>query len=80
MTHNFFIEEGQILANMAKLADTPIVIIHGRYDMVCPVSGAWKLHEACADSELIIVPDAGHSGSEYAAETIKATDVFSRIL
>ena len=64
-THYFlnrcFIEDNQILENCNKIRHIPNYIIHGRYDMVCPLQTAWKLHQQCSASELMIVRDAGHS-------------------
>ncbi len=39
-------------------------MVHGRFDTICRLSVAYKLHKAWLKSELIIVPDAGHSGTE----------------
>lgn len=67
-THYFsndcFIEDNQILNNIKKIRHLPIFLIHGRYDMICPLENAWTLHSACPASELIIVRDAGHSLNE----------------
>lgn len=59
-----FIEPNQIIANADKLAGIPGVIVHGRYDVVCPLDNAIALHEVWPDSELHIVRDAGHSSHE----------------
>ncbi len=56
-----FIEDNAILDNIKKIRHLPLFIIHGRYDMVCPLVNAWKLHQACPASELFVVRDAGHS-------------------
>jgi len=55
------------------------VIVQGRYDMVCPVESAWELHERWPESELCIVPDAGHSAYEpgIVHELVSATDRFA---
>lgn len=67
-THFFmnkgFIEENQILQNMESIKDIPGLIVHGRYDMVCPLNNALALHQQWPASELHIVRDAGHSASE----------------
>ncbi|MDA0687401.1 MAG: prolyl aminopeptidase [Proteobacteria bacterium] len=67
-THYFmnkgFIEENQILKNMDAVKDIPGTIIHGRYDIVCPLDNAYLLHHHWPASELHIVRDAGHSASE----------------
>lgn len=67
-THYFmnkgFIEENQILRNMDAIKDIPGTIVHGRYDMVCPLDNAYLLNHHWPASELHIVRDAGHSASE----------------
>ena len=59
-----FISEDQILKNIDKISNIPGIIVHGRYDMVCPLDNAWSLHRSWPVSELHIVRDAGHSGGE----------------
>ncbi|EHQ51333.1 proline iminopeptidase [Ectothiorhodospira sp. PHS-1] len=62
--HQAFLAPGQLLRDAHRLAEIPGYIIHGRYDVVCPVDQAWALHRAWPGAELTIVPDAGHSASE----------------
>jgi len=71
-----FIQPNQILANMDSISDIPATIIHGRYDMVCPIDNAFSLHEKWANSELHIIRDAGHASREPSIldALIKATD------
>ncbi len=54
------------------------MIVHGRYDVVCPVANAWELHAAWPGSELHIVPDAGHAMAEPGTthHLLEATDRF----
>jgi proline iminopeptidase len=59
-----FLEPDQILGQAEKLRDIPGVIVHGRYDVVCPVEQAWALHRAWPESRLQIIADAGHSATE----------------
>lgn len=59
-----YIEENHILENMHRIKDIPGRIVHGRYDMVCPLENALTLHRQWPVSELHIVRDAGHSASE----------------
>ena len=56
--------DNQILEDVYKIRHIPCEIIHGRYDVVCPVENAWDLHKAWPESHLHIVPDAGHSAKE----------------
>lgn len=85
-THYFlnkgFIKDNQILNNMDALQDIPGRIIHGRYDMVCPLDNALALHQHWPASELQIVRDAGHSASEpgIVDALIRATRDIARTL
>jgi proline iminopeptidase len=42
----------------------PGVIVHGRYDVICPLDNAWELHQNWPNSELQVIRDAGHAASE----------------
>jgi proline iminopeptidase len=45
------------------LSGIPGTVVHGRYDMVCPIQSAWEL--AClAGRPPEIIPGAGHSAAE----------------
>ena len=59
-----FLEEDQLLRDMHKIAHIPGVIVHGRYDVICPLDNAWALHQAWPNSELLIIRDAGHAAGE----------------
>ena len=74
-----FMPEGQLLADVDRIRQIPGVIVQGRYDVVCPMESAWDLHRAWPESELVIVPDAGHSAREpgIAAALVAATDHFA---
>lgn len=67
-THYFvndcFISENQVLINADKLEGIPGIIVHGRYDVVCPLDNAFALHRVWHDSQLNIIRDAGHSARE----------------
>ena len=59
-----FVKENQILNNLSKIEHIPAKIIHGRYDMVCPLDNAVVLHERWPAAELYIIREAGHSAAE----------------
>ena len=46
------------------IKDIPVVIIQGRYDMICPPVTADLVHRSLPLSKLIIIKDAGHAMSE----------------
>lgn len=59
-----FLEPDQIIENAHLLKEIPGYIVHGRYDVICPVQQAWDLHKAWPEAELSIIADAGHAVSE----------------
>lgn len=75
-----FMKPDQLLANAGCLADIPGVVVHGRYDLVCPLEQAWLLHQAWPQSRLEIIQDAGHSATEpgIVDALVTATDQFAR--
>lgn len=85
--NNGFLREAQLLENISTIAHVPAVIVHGRYDVVCPVANTWDLHRAwtaaCNDGqpgpELHIIPDAGHASFEPGIRDrlVRATDAFA---
>ncbi|MCU1717869.1 prolyl aminopeptidase [Pseudomonas sp. 5P_3.1_Bac2] len=77
-----FLEPDQLLRDMPKIAHLPGVIVHGRYDVICPLDNAWALHKAWPNSELQIVRDAGHVASEpgNTDALVRATDAMARRL
>ncbi len=52
------------------------MIVHGRYDVVCPVENAWALHKRLPKAKLEIIADAGHAAAEpgIVDALVKATD------
>ncbi|MEH6617779.1 MAG: prolyl aminopeptidase, partial [Porticoccus sp.] len=71
-----FLEDDEIIARADLLQDIPGVIIHGRYDMVCPIGQAFDLHRAWPGAVLNVIRDAGHASSEPGtlAALVQATD------
>ncbi|AZR40377.1 prolyl aminopeptidase [Marinobacter salarius] len=64
--NNAFLDDNQIVRDAALLKDIPGIIVHGRYDMVCPLDNALALSQAWPEADLRIIRDAGHSASEPA--------------
>jgi len=62
--HDSFLEPDQILRDSERLGEIPGIIVHGRYDMVCPIENAFALQRAWPASRLDTVPDAGHAATE----------------
>ena len=56
-----FLEANQLINNAHRLGDIPGYIVHGRYDLICPLEQAWALHSAWPSAHLRIPGDAGHA-------------------
>ena len=79
--HESFIEPNQILNNASIIKDLPITIIHGRYDMVCPVNQAIELANQLPQANLIIANQSGHSAfePEITKALVIATDEYCEL-
>ena len=80
--NNGFMEDNQLLKNADRIKNIPGYIIHGRYDMICPIQQAFDLHNAWPISELFVVQGAGHSAGEpgISSALIKAgNDMFKKL-
>lgn len=77
--HNCWLEPGQLLRDAHRLQGIPGAIVHGRYDMPCPLRTAFDLHRAWPEAEFHLVEGAGHAGSEPGIRDrlIRATDRFA---
>lgn len=64
--NNSFLKDGQILRDAKKIKDIPGYIVHGRYDLICPLESAFDLADVWPGSQLEIIPNSGHSASEPA--------------
>ncbi len=64
MIHDCFMPPGTLLAAVPRLRKIPAYLVHGRYDMICPIEGAFALAEAWPEARFEIIPDAGHAATE----------------
>ncbi|PIT98691.1 MAG: prolyl aminopeptidase [Bdellovibrionales bacterium CG10_big_fil_rev_8_21_14_0_10_45_34] len=60
----FFRTPNQLLEDAHKISNVPGVIVHGRYDMVCPIKNAFDLHKVWPNADFHVIPDAGHAVTE----------------
>ena len=79
--HNAFIAPNQILKHAKRIKDLPITIIHGRYDMVCPVNQAIELANELPKANLILSQTSGHSAFEpdICQALVNTTDQFAQL-
>lgn len=79
INRGFFERDDYLLTQISHIRHIPTVIVHGRYDVICPVENAWDLHRVFPESELHIIADAGHALSEsgITSKLIEYTDRWS---
>lgn len=65
-----------LLNHLDTLRKIPATIVQGRYDLICPIRTAYKLHQMWPEADYIVVPDAGHSALDPALRSrlIEATE------
>ena len=59
-----FLQPGQLLRDAGRLASIPGILVHGRYDVLCPPEHAFALHTAWPGSELRWAETSGHAITE----------------
>jgi proline iminopeptidase len=81
MTHGCFLQPNELVGSVPRFRHVPGVIIHGRYDMLCPLQGAVELASAWPEAMLEVVPDAGHSALEpgISQRLVAATNRFREL-
>jgi proline iminopeptidase len=79
MNNCFFKTDNYLIENVSKIRNIPAVIVHGRYDLICPSRFAWNLHKAWPEADCYFIPDAGHAVIEpgISKTLINATDRFA---
>jgi proline iminopeptidase len=76
--HGAWLADGELIRGAGKLAGIPGVLIQGRQDMSCSVQDVWELAQSWPDARLVIVDDAGHTGSAaFGAEIGTAVEGFA---
>ena len=75
-----FLSEDQLIRGVERIRHLPAVIIQGRYDVVCPPTAAWRLHQAWPEASFQIIEDAGHAAFEpgIASALVAATERFKQ--
>jgi proline iminopeptidase len=76
--NGMFLEPDQLLRDIDRIRHIPGVIVHGRYDIICPVKIAFELHQAWPEAAFHVVL-AGHSAADPAIvdKLVEATDAFA---
>ncbi len=76
-----FLEPDQLLRDVYRLRAIPGIIVHGRYDAICPLEQSYTLQSHWQKAKLIIVPGAGHAAIEpgIVDALIKATREMAKL-
>ena len=64
VNNGFFETDNWLLDHVEALKAIPVHIVHGRYDVLTPLSSAWTLKKALPHASLEIIGDAGHASLE----------------
>lgn len=78
MTNHMFLQPNQLLNDLDKIRHLPTELIHGRYDAVCPYSGAYELASHWPEARLTTINGGGHSAHDPAIKEalLAATERF----
>jgi len=70
------------LDELPRVTHLPSIIVQGRFDTICRPLSAYTLHQHWPGSQLVLVPDAGHSAAEpgIAKSLVKATEDIKSLL
>jgi proline iminopeptidase len=69
-SHGHFLEDGQILRDLDRLAAIPGILIHGRLDISGPLEVPWTIAQRWGD--LIVVEREGHLGGQATTAAVAA--------
>ncbi|HEB78089.1 MAG TPA: prolyl aminopeptidase [Methylothermaceae bacterium] len=74
--HQYFLKDNQILEGCRKIRAIPCVLVHGRWDLVCPLEAAFTLHRHLPGAQLQVLEHSGHiaRGEEMVDALVKAAD------
>lgn len=81
MNGGFFPEDDWLIQNIHRVRHIPTWIAQGRFDVVTPMSGAWRLHKAFPEAKLEVIGDAGHASTEPGIidALVRATDEAAKL-
>jgi proline iminopeptidase len=74
--HEVLTRENSLLGHVETFRSIPATIIQGRYDVICPIVTAHKLHQLWPEANYVVVPDSGHSALDPSLRSrlIEATE------
>jgi proline iminopeptidase len=68
--------EKSLTGKIDNLRPIPTIIVQGRYDAICPMKTAYRIHQLWPEADFVVVPDAGHSALDptLLSRLIEATE------
>jgi proline iminopeptidase len=79
-SNDHFLDDGVLLAQAGRLGPVPGLIVQGSLDLINLIGTPWLLAAAWPRSELVLVDDAGHGGSDAVNSAIvAATNEFAGV-
>lgn len=80
--HDCFMRPNQLLEDLPSILHLPAILVHGRYDVICPMDNAWTLKQMWPDARLEIIREGGHSAHDpaIADALLRATDEMAHLL
>ena len=75
LSNDFFLRPEELLDNLWRITNLPVIIVQGRMDLVCPPVTAFAVARGIDNAELCMVADGGHSAlqPQLAAQLCAAT-------
>jgi len=61
--NHFCLMDDELLENIDKIKAIPMIIAHGRLDILCPFRGAWQLAQKHGTADLVALPQSNHKFS-----------------
>jgi proline iminopeptidase len=59
--NDWFLKENEIMKNIKSISNKPCLIIHNRFDFLCPIKGSYEISRSIKKSKLVILPVLGHN-------------------
>jgi len=80
VSHNAWLEDDVLVRGADALAETPGILINGRFDFQSPLANAWALKKVWPKAQLLVVDNAGHAADAAISHAIiDATDKFAPV-
>ena len=67
-----FMDDDQLFRDADRIAEIPVLMVHGRLDISGPTAVPWRLSKVLPRSELVVIGDEGHGGGTSMFDVIVA--------